>query len=144
MIWLVLLVAFLVVEALTVSLVSLWFAAGALVALVAAMVGAAIWLQILLFFAVSAVLLACLRPLKQRLLKKPIATNVDSVVGSRGYVTAAVCNETSTGRVKLGGMEWSARSADGAPIPEGTLVQVARVEGVKVFVSPVNAELTSV
>lgn len=139
MIWLGLFVAFLVVEAATVTLVSLWFAAGSLVALIAALLGAPIWLQITLFLVVSAALLACLRPMVRRFVRPGItATNVDSVVGTRGYVTATVDNESATGTVKLGGMEWTARSATGCLIPEGTLVQVERIEGVKAFVSPVE------
>ena len=69
---------------------------------------------------------------------KVTATNVDSVVGSTGLVTASIDNVTAAGQVKLGAMEWTARSTSGASIPEGTLVKVDRIEGVKVFVSPVE------
>ena len=136
-IWLVLLVVFLIVEASTVTVVSLWFAAGALAALLASLLGAAPWLQILLFLAVSAGLLIALRPLVRRFIHpKLTATNVDSVIGAMGVVTASVDNISAVGQVKLGAMEWSARSTSGAPIPQGTLVKVDRIEGVKVFVSP--------
>ena len=136
-IWLVLLVVFLIVEASTVTVVSLWFAAGALAALLASLLGAAPWLQILLFLAVSAGLLIALRPLVRRFIHpKLTATNVDSVIGTMGVVTASVDNVSAVGQVKLGAMEWSARSTSGAPIPQGTLVKVDRIEGVKVFVSP--------
>ena len=63
-------------------------------------------------------------------------TNVDSVIGAEGYVTEAIDNLSYTGRVKLGGITWAARSTSGAGIPVGTLVKVERIEGVKVFVSP--------
>ena len=136
-VWLVLLVVFLIVEASTVTVVSLWFAAGALAALLASLLGAAPWLQILLFLAVSAGLLIALRPLVRRFIHpKLTATNVDSVIGTMGVVTASVDNVSAVGQVKLGAMEWSARSTSGAPIPQGTLVKVDRIEGVKVFVSP--------
>ncbi len=138
-IWLVLLLAFLAVEAITVTLVSLWFAAGALTALFAAALGAAQWLQVLLFLAVSAVCLTALRPLARKFfLPKLSATNVDAVIGSVGLVTASVDNVSAAGQVKLGAMEWTARSTSGAPIPAGTLVKVDRIEGVKVFVSPAD------
>lgn len=136
-IWLAVLIAALVVEANTVTLVSLWFAFGALAALIAGLLGAEIWLQAVLFLGVSAVLLACLRPLAQKLLTPRITrTNVDSIVGTKGYVTADIDNVSAAGQVKLGAMYWTARSTSGAPIPEGTLVQVDRIEGVKAFVSP--------
>lgn len=137
--WLVLLVVFLIVEASTVTLVSLWFAAGSLIALLASLLGAPLWLQILLFLAVSALSLVALRPLVRRFIHpKLTATNVDSVIGSTGLVTASVDNVSAAGQVKLGAMVWTARSTSGAPIPEGTLVKVDRIEGVKVFVSPVE------
>lgn len=137
--WLVLLIVFLVVEAVTVTLVSLWFAAGALAALLVSFFGAAIWLQVLIFLAVSAVALAALRPVARKYIRPKItATNVDAVIGSTGLVTVAVDNVTASGQVKLGAMVWSARSTSGDPIPEGTLVRADRIEGVKVFVSPVE------
>lgn len=136
-VWLVLMVVFLAAEASTVSMVSLWFAAGALAALLTALAGGPAWLQTLLFLAVSAGLLLALRPLvKKYLSPKLTATNVDSVVGSTGLVTAAIDNVSAVGQVKLGAMEWTARSTSGQPIPAGTLVKVDRIEGVKAFVSP--------
>lgn len=138
-IWLVLLVVFLVVEASTVTLVSLWFAAGALIALIASLLNAALWLQLLLFLAVSTLSLIALRPLVRKFIHPRLtATNVDSVIGSTGLVTVAVDNVSAAGQVKLGAMVWTARSTSGAPIPEGTLVRADRIEGVKVFVSPVE------
>ena len=141
--WLVLLVVFLIVEASTVTIVSLWFAAGALTALIASLLGAALWLQVLLFLAVSAGLLIALRPLVRKFIHpKLTATNVDSVIGSTGLVTASIENVSATGQVKLGAMVWTARSTSGVPIPEGTLVRVDRIEGVKVFVTPVEVSAT--
>ena len=136
-VWLVLMVVFLAAEASTVSMVSLWFAAGALIALLTALAGGPAWLQTLLFLAVSAGLLLALRPLAKKYLSpKLTATNVDSVVGSTGLVTAAIDNVSAVGQVKLGAMEWTARSTSGQPIPVGTLVKVDKIEGVKAFVSP--------
>ena len=137
--WLVLLIVFLAVEAVTVTLVSLWFAAGALAALLVTFFGAAVWLQALVFLAVSAIALAALRPVARKYIRPKItATNVDAVVGAQGYVTETVDNLAATGQVKLGSMPWTARSTDGAPIEAGTLVRVDRVEGVKAFVTPVR------
>ncbi|MBR3949860.1 MAG: NfeD family protein [Oscillospiraceae bacterium] len=135
--WLVLMVVFLVAEASTVTLVSLWFAAGALAAMVVSLLGGAVWLQAVLFLSVSVVLLTALRPLVRKYITpKLTATNVDSVIGSTGLVTVAIDNVSASGQVKLGAMVWTARSTSGAGIPEGTLVRVDKIEGVKVFVSP--------
>lgn len=137
-IWLGLLILFLVVEAVcAVHLVSIWFAAGALAALGVWALSGPIWLQVLLFAVVSGGLLAALWPLTRKYINpKVTATNIDSVIGSVGLVTASIDNVTAQGQVKLNGMEWSARSTGGAPICAGTMVKVDRIEGVKVFVTP--------
>lgn len=138
-IWLVLMVVFLIAEAATVVMVSLWFAAGALVAMVASLLGAPIWLQMALFLVASAVLLACLRPVvRKHFTPRLTRTNVDSILGSQGYVTADIDNVSAAGSVKLGAMEWTARSTAGEKIPAGTLVKVDKIEGVKVFVTAVE------
>lgn len=140
-VWLFLLVVFLVVEASTVTMVSLWFAAGAVAALLLNLLGAGWGLQIAAFLAVSAILLSALRPLvKKHFTPRLAKTNVDSVIGSQGLVTQAIDNLTAAGQVKLNGMEWTARSTSGAPIAAGTRIRVDRIEGVKVFVSPVEVE----
>ena len=136
-VWLLLLVVFLAAEAATVSMVSLWFAVSALVALLVALLGGPGWLQGTLFLLISAVLLALLRPLVKRYVTPRItATNVDSVIGSTGLVTTAIDNVSAVGQVKLGAMEWTARSTSGQLIPVGTRVRVDKIEGVKVYVSP--------
>ena len=138
--WAGLVAIFLIVEAACpVHLVSIWFAAGALVATIAAWLGGAIWLQVTLFVIVSGVLLASLWPLVRKYLNpKLTATNIDSVIGSTGLVTVAIDNVAAVGQVKLGAMVWTARSTSGDPIPEGEKIRVDRIEGVKVFVSPVE------
>ena len=139
-IWLVLMVIFLIVEAACpVHLVSVWFVIGALVAVLVSLLGGPVWLQVVLFFVVSGVLLALLWPLVRKVLNPKLSrTNVDSVIGSTGLVTVAIDNVAATGQVKLGAMFWTARSTSGSPIPENTLIQVDRIEGVKVFVTPVE------
>ena len=140
--WLALMIGFLVMEAACpFHLVSIWFAVGSLVAMVVAILGGQLWLQILLFFVISVALLAAMFPLvKKFITPNQTKTNVESVIGSMGYVTEAVDNISAAGQVKLGGMYWTARSEDGHPIPVGTLVEVTRIEGVKAFVQPVPVE----
>lgn len=137
-IWLILMVVFLAVEAIcAIHLVSIWFAAGALVAMLVALMGAATWLQVMLFVIVSGGLLAMLWPLVRKHLNPHLTkTNIDAVIGSTGLVTVAIDNLEAHGQVKLGAMEWTARSSSGEPIPEGTKVRVDRIEGVKAFVTP--------
>lgn len=139
-VWFVLMVVFLVAEAACpIHLISIWFAAGSLVATVVSLLGGPIWLQVTLFLVVSGALLALLWPFVRKFLKPNLTkTNVDAVVDSTGYVTANIDNVSATGQVKLGAMEWTARSTSGEPIPTGTLVKVDRIEGVKAFVSVVK------
>ena len=143
--WMALMVIFLIVEAACpIHLVSIWFAAGSLVAAVVSALGGQLWLQGVSFFVVSCGLLICLWPFVKKFLKPRLTkTNVDSVIGTEGYVTEAVDNLNAVGQVKLGGMYWTARSTDGHNIPAGTLVRVDRIEGVKVFVTrvPEKAEV---
>lgn len=143
MIWLVLLILFLIAEAACpIHLVSIWFAAGSLLALLLAMLGAAVWLQVTVFVLVSAALLALLWPLTRKYLNPNLEkTNVDAVVGSTGLVTVAIDNLLAQGQVKLGAMEWTARSASGDRIAAGTTIRVDRIEGVKAFVTPLEVSV---
>lgn len=140
--WLAAMVVLLIVEAACpIHLVSIWFAAGALAAMVVSLLGGVLWVQITVFCVVSGVLLVALWPFIRKFLNPHLTkTNVDSVIGTQGVVTADIDNLNAQGQVKLGGMEWTARSTSGENIPAGTRVQVDRIEGVKAFVSP--AEVT--
>ena len=134
--WLIALVVFLVIEAATLGLAPLWLAGGALVALIAALCGAGIVIQIVLFLVVSLVLLFFTRPLTVRFLNKDtLKTNVDRVVGMEGVVTEEISNLAGTGKVSLGGNMWTARTEnEGGAIPVDAVVTVLRVEGVKLIV----------
>ena len=137
--WFALLVIFIAAEAATVNMVSTWFAAGSLVALIVALLGGKMWLQIVVFLAVSAACLALLRPIAKKYFTPRITkTNVDALAGKICLCVTAVDNLAGVGQVKIGDVEWSARSTTGEPIPAGTQVKVDRVEGVKVYVTPVT------
>ena len=134
-IWLGLFLLFIAVETGTVALVSLWFAGGALAALIVSLFCNILWVQAIVFILVSCGLLLLLRPaLKKYFTPRLTKTNVDSVIGSVGRVTQTIDNVAAAGQVKLGAMYWSARSADSSVIPEGEMIVVQRIEGVKVFV----------
>ena len=136
-VWLALLLFFAVAEAATIALVSIWFAAGALAALLATIFTNDIWIQILLFVVVSAVTMAVVRPLARKyVLPHRVPTNADRVIGREGVITQAVDNLAPAGVVVVAGMAWTARSDSGENIPEGTVVTVRRIEGVKLFVAP--------
>lgn len=138
-VWFALMVVFIILEANTVTLVSTWFAVGSLAAVIASLWNAPLWLQVTLFFVVSVALLLLLRPLtKKYFTPKLIKTNLDSIIGSEGLVTGRIDNVAASGQVKLGAMEWTARSTTGEVIEPGTRIRVDRIEGVKVFVTPVE------
>ena len=136
--WFAAMLVFLIVEAACpIHLVSIWFAAGALVAMVISILDGMLWLQITAFCVVSGALLFALWPFIHKFLNPHLTkTNVDAVIGTQGVVTAEIDNLNAVGQVKIGGMEWTARSTSGANIPAGTRIQVDRIEGVKAFVSP--------
>ncbi len=134
-IWLAALVVLLIAEALTLGLTTIWFAGGALIALVAALVGANVWVQLGIFLAVSLILLIFTRPVALRYMNKStLKTNVDSLAGEQGIVSETIDNLEATGKVKLNDVFWMARSEDGSIINEGTVVEIVRVDGVKLIV----------
>ena len=133
-VWLGAMVVFGIVEAVTAALVSIWFVGGALAALLAALLGAALWVQVVLFLAVSAGILAATRPLVKKLGRGTVPTNLDRAIGQRARVTETVDNDAGTGAVYVDGKTWTARSAGGEVIPVGAGVTVERMEGVKLFV----------
>ncbi len=133
--WLIALVVFAVVEAATAGLVCIWFAVGALAALLAGLFGAGIVAQVVVFAVVSAAALAATRPLVRRMTAgKAVATNADRVLGAAAKVTETIDNENSRGAVYVDGKTWTARSADGSAIHAGERVEVTAMEGVKLFV----------
>ena len=140
--WLVLLVIFAAGEAITVGLTSIWFAAGALTALIAALLGGPLWVQLTLFLAVSLLCLLAARPLAGRHLNNKVEpTNADRVIGAEAQVTQDIDNLHGKGAVVVRGMAWAARSEGGGAIAAGTMVRVLRIEGVKVFVEPIAAQV---
>lgn len=137
-IWLIVAVILFIIESVTVQLVSIWFAVGALAAMIAAAFGAGTGVQLLLFLATSIAVLLMWRPfLKKRITPAKTATNADSVVGQDGLVIEEIDNTMQTGRVSANGLDWTARSAGGVIIKERQRVKVIRIDGVKLIVEPV-------
>lgn len=136
-VWLAVAIVMAILEGATLSLVSAWFAGGAVAAFFAALLDASFPVQLLVFVAVSAVLLACLRPwVRSRVQVRKHPTNADRVIGRVGIVTEPIDNVAATGAVKVDGVEWTARSEGGAVLQPGTRVTILRIGGVKLFVEP--------
>ena len=133
-IWLGAMIVFGILEAATAGLVSIWFVCGSIAALLATFLGAALWLQVVLFLAVSAVTLAATRPLVRKMSAKAVPTNLDRAIGSAARVTEEIDNLKGSGLVNISGQVWTARSAHDVVIQPGREVKVLRIEGVKVFV----------
>lgn len=136
--WLVLLIAAIIVEVLTLGLTSIWFAGGALVAVFAALLHGPVWLQVVLFFLVSLLLLFFTRPVAVKYFNRNrVRTNVESMIGRQAIVISEIDNLQGIGQVTVGGQEWSARSADdGQKISVGNVVTVKAISGVKLVVAP--------
>ena len=110
--WIILAIAFVIIEFGTVALISVWFVGGSLAAMAAALVGGPLWLQVLLFALVSLILLLLLRPFLHRFIDPhKTRTNVDAVIGQQALVTEDIDNLNGTGAIKLGGTVWTARSS---------------------------------
>ena len=142
-VWLVLLIVLAGVEGITAGLVSVWFCAGSLVALIATWLGAGLPVQIALFVIVSLVAMALVRPLARKWVQpKLVKTNADRILEQEAVVLEDIDNLRGTGQVKVDGSVWTARSAKDEVIPKGTLVRVERIEGVKAIVCPAGPNTT--
>lgn len=133
--WVIILAAAVLLEAATFALISIWFAFGAVVSLIAAALGAPIWLQFTLFIIVSAILLVLTRPLLKKLFpRKFTPTNAELSVGKTAVVIEEIDTAQGKGRVRLNGVDWIAVSDDGDVIPTDTVVTVTEVRGAKLAV----------
>ncbi|MGX8796972.1 NfeD family protein [Fusibacter sp. JL298sf-3] len=137
--WAALIVVFTIAEALTLGLTSIWFAVGALAALIAASLGFGIVVQIVVFLVVAFILLFYTRPIAKKVFKVgQNKTNIDALIGKTGFVTMAI-EVQSLGQVKLGGQVWSAKAQGHEAIDVGEEVEVLAIEGVKLIVKRANA-----
>lgn len=144
MAWIVWLVGFVIligIEAATMALTTIWFAGGALIAFLLAIMGMSVYVQTVAFFIVSCAFLFFTRPLALKYVNKnTVKTNAEGVIGKKARITAAVDNDLATGAAVVAGQEWTARSEDSRPIAEGTMVKVKAINGVKLIVSRLEEE----
>ena len=136
--WIAAMIFFIIVEAVTVGLASIWFAIGSVAALICALAGGPVWLQAVWFLAVSALTLFLTRPLVKKYVNgRVIPTNADRNIGRTAVVTEEINNIAATGTVKVEGLDWTARSTDDSVIiPQGTMVVIREIRGVKLLVEP--------
>ncbi len=138
LIWAAAAVLFLIIELATSGLTSIWFALGALCALLTAALHAPLWLQALWFVLISLLTLLLTRPLAKRYVNdRAQPTNADRVIGMQCVVREPVDNLAGTGTVCVDGKVWAARSATGETLPVGARVAVREIQGVKLIVAPV-------
>jgi membrane protein implicated in regulation of membrane protease activity len=138
-IWGILFAVTVVAELATLQLVSIWFSAGSLAAFIAAAAGLSPVKQAVIFTAVSILLLAFTRPLLKKLkVRETVPTNADAEVGKLAIVTEEINDVLDSGRVKIGGVHWRARTGTDAVIPAGTPVRVEKISGTTAYVSKVE------
>jgi len=136
MLWLIAMIVLVVIEIVTVNLVTIWFALGALAALLSSLFGAPVWLQFVWFLVVSVITLALTKPLVKKFVNsKTQATNADMVIGATCIVMEPIDNLRGTGTVTVGGKTWTARSDNGDVFAPGERVIALRIEGVKLIVA---------
>ena len=134
-VWIAVLVTAVVVEALTNDFVAIWFFPAAVVSMILSLFDTSPWLQLILFLAIGLALVISTRPLCRKFLaSKEEKTNVDALIGKTCLVTEEIRNIDEIGEVKIGGLCWSARAADGRVIPVGEQVTVKEIQGVKLIV----------
>ena len=135
-IWLIVFVACIAVEIATMGLTTIWFAGGSLIAAIASAVGAPIWLQVILFFAISLLLLYFTRPIAVKYFNKDrVKTNAESLIGQQAIVISEIDNLQGIGQVTVGGQEWSARSVNAEEkFAVGSVVIIRAISGVKLMV----------
>ncbi len=137
-VWTVLIIVFAVAEAFTLGLTSIWFALGAVVALLVSFVGLPIYLQIAVFLVSTLVMLIYTRPIAQKYLRIGASkTNVTALLGEKGIVLKRI-DTYNLGQVKVKGQIWTAKSEAGQDIDRGEEVEIVSVEGVKLVVKPVE------
>ena len=134
--WIIVLIAAIFIEAMTMGLTSIWFAGGALTAIILELLNAGTYLQVIVFLVISLLLLYFTRPVAVKLFNKErVKTNAEGLIGKQAVVTDTIHNLKTTGKVVVAGQEWSARSSDEETVFEtGEIVRIVDIKGVKLIV----------
>lgn len=133
--WIITCVTFTLIEALTQQMVSIWFLAGSVAALLLSIFDIPFEIQGIIFAIVSCATLIIFRPiLKKVVLANPTPTNTDSNIGEMAIVTQSFDEETLEGRILVNNMDWAAKSEDGVAYQKGDKVMIVTIQGVKCLV----------
>ena len=133
--WTILTIASIIIEAVTVNFVSIWFAGGAFAALICSLFNIGIWVEAGVFVVVTIILLIATKPFVKKMTRAEAEkTNVDSLIGKTAIVTEKICNNNSEGAAKIDGKIWSARSKTNEDIDAGQAVTIEKIDGVKLIV----------
>lgn len=134
-VWLSAVIVLGILESVTVQFVSIWFAGGALLALIAALLGASAPTQSIIFVVASALLLVLTRPLVKKLIASDgFKSNTDGLIGKSAVITRASDMFGEGGEAKVGANRWSVKSSDGTQLQEDDVVTIEKIEGVKLVV----------
>lgn len=135
LLWLAAIIVFIVLEAVSNQMISIWFVAGSVAAMIASIVGADFWIQFVIFIALSLVTLLGFRPVTLKMLKNPnLKTNADALIGKTILITEDVSNIKGTGQGKINGLEWKVQTDTGAEIKAASTAKIKSIEGVKLIV----------
>ncbi|MDD6237498.1 MAG: NfeD family protein [Clostridiales bacterium] len=134
--WVIAFIIFAVAEAISVRLIAIWFAVGSIAAFIATLIDMPFWMQIIVFFFCSFLLLIVTRPLTKKLINQNVeGSNADCLIEKIGTVIERIDNQRAMGRVSVNGMEWAARSCDDTIIAVDEKVTIESIDGVKVMVT---------
>lgn len=134
--WLIVFVVLIAIEIATLALTTIWFAGGAFIGFLLSLLGFSTGIQLVGFVLISFLLLFLTRPFAKRCITHTEKTNVDSLIGNEARVTAEIDNRKETGTAMVNGQEWTARAESDEEIyPVGTIVEIRKIQGVKLIVS---------
>lgn len=134
--WVIAFIIFAVAEAISVRLIAIWFAVGSIAAFIATLIDMSFWMQLVVFFICSLLLLIVTRPLTKRFINQNVkGNNADCLIGKIGTVIERIDNRRAMGRVSVNGMEWAARSCDDTVIAVDEKVTIESIDGVKAMVT---------
>ena len=134
-VWLIIAIFFFIVEGISVQLISIWFAIGAIAAMITQLAGGTFFMQFALFTIVTGLCLIVTRPFIKKLKHNKVSTNVDRLIGEKALVLEDIDPMQNSGQVKVLGQIWTARSINNVLVPKGSFVKVEKIEGVKLIVS---------
>lgn len=135
--WIIVFLVFTIIEIITINLVTIWFAIGAISAAIATLITDSIWIQLTVFFIASIITLIVTKPVKEKITKNTNPTNLDRVIGMTGIVTEDI-EEDEVGEVKVDGKLWSAISEDNQQIKKGQKVEILEIKSTKLIVKKIK------